>query len=324
MFYLLLLCLYAADVHYTFLVVSTNLIHTFYPLRCVYWQLIYINHPSCLIWKAADTQVSSLFFSLYAAIHTFYPILACLYSADKRVSSLLLCYTKQIQTFFHLSCLCIHSWYTLFSPSGSVYTRQIHTFYLLSLCLYAADIYVSSFLLCLYATEVRLSFPLRLYAADKHVSTTAVSIGSWIAPFIPTCRVYTQLMCTYHHLCLYRQIIYTFAPCLFLRASEVGFYTLSAFVSRCTHFHVCYYTFDAYSVSVQFMCRFPPFASKPIGCTPIFALVFNIGHTHLFYALQHVTFRLMLCTQARDARVSTPLFLSLYPLPFSVLFISSK
>jgi hypothetical protein len=45
----------------------TRFIH----FRCVYWQLIYITHPSCRVWDTTDTQVSSLFFSLYAAIHIF-------------------------------------------------------------------------------------------------------------------------------------------------------------------------------------------------------------------------------------------------------------
>ena len=164
-------------------------------------------------------------------------------------------------------------------------------------CVYSQLIYVSYPSCCVYT---QLRYALCLYAGDKQVSTTAVSISSWFSPFIPISSVYTQLIRIYHHLRVYRQIIYTFAPCLFLRASEVCFYTLSVSVFSCTHFHVCYYIFYACSVSVQFMCTFPPFASKPTGCTPIFAHIFTIGYMHLFHALQHVTFGLLLCTQAHD------------------------
>jgi hypothetical protein len=57
-----------------------------------------------------------------------------------------------------------------------------------------------------------------------------------------------------------------------------------------------------------------PFAFKSIGYIPIFALVVPIGYMQLFYSLQHVTFRLFLCSHADDVHVSTPLFLSLYHL----------
>jgi hypothetical protein len=170
--------------------------------------------------------------------------------------------------------MCVYTAHTqFFSPSGSFYTRLIRTFYPLSLCLFAADIHVSSFLLCLYAAEIGLSFPLCLYAGDKHVSTAAVSISIWFSPFIPTSRFYTQLICIYHHLCIYRQIIYTCAPCMFLRASEVCFYTLSVSVFSWTHFHVCYYIFGACSVSS--CIRFHPLRLNPLDVHR-FSLLFSL------------------------------------------------
>ena len=294
--------------------------------RCVYWQLIYIIHPSCRVWDTADIQAASLFFSLYCMrllIHFF--LFSCVYT--------------QLINVFHPSCCVIQSRYRHFATYPvCVDTELIHAFFALWFCLYVADSYIlSTFAVFIRSWYTRLVllvvsirswdtpfFPLvptRSWLTRFHHCR---SIGSWSAPFVPSCRVYTQLICSYHHLCNYRQIQYMFALCLLLRAPEVDVHTLSVSVFRYAHFKVCYYIFDACSVSMQFVCMFPPFASKPIGCTPNFALVFTIGHMRLFYALQRVTFRLLLCTQAHDVHVSTPLFRSLYPLPFSQSFVSSS
>ena len=99
--------------------------------------------------------------------------------------------------------------------------------------------------------------------------------------------------------CVWTHLIYTFIRflCLYAAAHTSSFATLH---------------FDACCVSTLFMCTFPLFASKPVGCTPIFARTFPIGHMHLFCVLERDTFRLLLCTQADDVHVATPVFVSLY------------
>ena len=130
-----------------------------------------------------------------------------------------------------------------FLPYFSVYTLLVVHFFLFW-CVYTQlNKRVSSLLLC-------------LYAADKHVSTTAVSIRSWRARFAPACCVCTQLIRSYHHFCTYRQIIYTFASCLSVSACIGGrFYTLPVSVFSCTRFHVCYITFLTPAVSMSSSCE---------------------------------------------------------------------
>jgi hypothetical protein len=114
----------------------------------------------------------ALCFSLYAVIHIFHPLLLCLFAADIHVSSFLCVYAAEIR----LSSL-LYLYAALYTFLPLVPVRSLHS------CLI--------FFLFLYAVEIRVSFPLCLHAAEivVHVSTTAVSIRSRLAEFVPTCRV---------------------------------------------------------------------------------------------------------------------------------------
>jgi len=168
----LLLFLYAADVHYIFLVVSTKLIHTFYPLSL------------CLL--AADIHNSS---TLPCLRHSWYTFLSNFYLYTRLFIHFILfwCVCTQLINVFHPSCCAIQSRYGHFSTYPvCVYTQFIHTLFALWVSLYTAD----SYILSTFAVFIRSWYTCLILLV--------VSIRSWDTPFSPC--AYTQLINTFPRL----------------------------------------------------------------------------------------------------------------------------